>query len=595
METFNIVKVIESNPNTKLSSTYNNKLIEKIKNNFTLEEQKLYIVSFYSYLNYDEFNDFVIDLDDVWKWLEFTNKANAKILLEKHFTNNIDYKSLLDPSIKQKKEGRGGHNKEVYLLNINSFKRLCLKANTKKSDEIHKYYVKLENILHKTLQEESDEFKNQIIKLENDKTKLIIDKELEKHKILLREFGSSGSLVYIIKVKSFDDKTYVVKIGESRKGLNDRFDEHKSSYNECIVLDCFIVKRSKDFESFIHNHESIKLHRKTDLKGHENERELFLIGDGLSYNFIVNLIKTNIKQFDYYNQEIEIDKLKLEKENLKIQSDNIKALTELNLKNSNFITELLNSNKILMNKIESLEKKIDLQSEKINSLQIKNTTNFNEPLKTIGPRLQQINPETLKLVKVFDSVSECIKANSTLKRSSIAKAVKENTIYHEFRWCLIDRELDANILHNIQPTKPTKIQNNGYIAKLNKEKTEILNVYLDRKVASLSNSFQSHSALDNPVKKFSITNGFYYCLYDTCSEELKKKFVEKNKGEPILYKNGIGQYDINNKLIKEFVSKFDCERKLGISDKSMNKALEKNIAYNNNNFKRLPEKIKCFD
>ena len=48
--------------------TINNKLIEKIKNNFTEEEQKLYIVSFYSYLNYDEFTDFVVDLDDVWKW-----------------------------------------------------------------------------------------------------------------------------------------------------------------------------------------------------------------------------------------------------------------------------------------------------------------------------------------------------------------------------------------------------------------------------------------------------------------------------------------------------------------------------------------------
>lgn len=174
----------------------------------------------------------------------------------------------------------------------------------------------MENILHKTLQEESEEFKNQIMKLENDKKKLVIDKELEKHKILLREFGSSGSLVYIIKVKSFDDKTYVVKIGESRKGLDDRFDEHKSSYDECVVLDCFMVKRSKDFESFIHNHETIKSHRKTDLKGHENERELFLIGGGLSYDVLLNLIKTNIKQYDDFNQEIEIDKLKLEKENL---------------------------------------------------------------------------------------------------------------------------------------------------------------------------------------------------------------------------------------------------------------------------------------
>ncbi len=360
-------------------------------------------------------------------------------------------------------------------------------------------------------------------------------------------------------------------------------------------MDCFLVKRCKDFESFIHNHELIKPNRKTDLKGHENEKELFLIGEGLTYDILLNVIKKNIKQFDDYNQEIEIDKLKMEKEKLNKQSENIKALSELNLLNGNFISELMNSNKLLINKIENLEKSNKEIIEKMNSLQNKNTTNFNEPLKTLGPRLQQINPETLKLVKVFDSISECIKSNSKLKRSSITKAVKENTIYHGFRWYLVDRELDANVIHNIQPTKITKIQNTGYIAKLNKEKTEILNVYLDRKVASLSNGYQSHSALDNPVKKFSLTNGYYYCIYDSCSEELKKKFIEKNKSEPILYKNGVGQYDLTNKLVKEFVSKFDCERTLGISDKTMGKALDKNISYNNFYYKRLPEKIKCFD
>lgn len=34
METFNIVEAIETKANNKLSNIYNNKLIEKIKNNF---------------------------------------------------------------------------------------------------------------------------------------------------------------------------------------------------------------------------------------------------------------------------------------------------------------------------------------------------------------------------------------------------------------------------------------------------------------------------------------------------------------------------------------------------------------------------------
>ena len=138
MDIFNIVEAIEKNPNIKISNTYNNKLIHKIKDNFTQEEQKLYIASFYSYLNYDEYNDFVIDLDDVWKWLEFSHKVNAKRILEKKFTKNIDYKILLCQNAKQDKN-HGGNNKETILLNINSFKLFCIEAGTEKAKNIHKY------------------------------------------------------------------------------------------------------------------------------------------------------------------------------------------------------------------------------------------------------------------------------------------------------------------------------------------------------------------------------------------------------------------------------------------------------------------------
>ena len=31
-----------------------------------------------------------------------------------------------------KKDNRGGHNKEIFIMNINTFKKFCLKAQTKK-------------------------------------------------------------------------------------------------------------------------------------------------------------------------------------------------------------------------------------------------------------------------------------------------------------------------------------------------------------------------------------------------------------------------------------------------------------------------------
>ena len=64
----------------------------------------------------------------------------------------------------------------------------------------------------------------------------------------------------------------------------------------------------------------------------------------------------------------------------------------------------------------------------------------------------------------------------------------------------ISRDLDPKIIINYQPTKETKTQNLGYIAKLNKEQTAILNIYLDRKVTTSVNVYKSYSALDNLIE-----------------------------------------------------------------------------------------------
>jgi hypothetical protein len=115
-----IVNLIESNPITKLNGNYQSKLIEKVKNKFTEYEQQMFLASFYCYLKYDYKNDFVIDLDDVWQWLGFNSKFNSKRLLENHFILNKDYtKSLLQA--KKQTSIKGGHNKEIFMLNVKTF------------------------------------------------------------------------------------------------------------------------------------------------------------------------------------------------------------------------------------------------------------------------------------------------------------------------------------------------------------------------------------------------------------------------------------------------------------------------------------------
>jgi hypothetical protein len=187
-----------------------------------------------------------------------------------------------------------------------------------------------------------------------------------------------------------------------------------------------------------------------------------------------------------------------------------------------------------------------------------------------------------------------MKENSKIKRPSINKAIHENMIYQGYRWAYVDRELDPNIVYNIEPTKKTKPKNLGYIAKLDKEKSQILNVYIDRKTATELNNYKSPSALDIPVRDKKISNNNYYLLFDDCSEKLQDDFLEKHnlkRGELILYRNGVGQLNTDRQLIQEFICKYDCIRTLHISDRTLAKTLDKNIPYNNYYYVSLDSKL----
>lgn len=48
---FNIVDLIENNPIARLTNTYQNNLLTKIKANFTENEQQIFVASFYCFLN----------------------------------------------------------------------------------------------------------------------------------------------------------------------------------------------------------------------------------------------------------------------------------------------------------------------------------------------------------------------------------------------------------------------------------------------------------------------------------------------------------------------------------------------------------------
>ncbi len=344
MENINIVEFIKNNPNSRLSETYNEKLLSKIIENFNNDEQKEFIIKFYKYINYNKIDDFVIDLDDIWKFLGFNQKYKVKKIIIKKFEENNDYIILQKP---EKKQGSGGHNREIIMLNILTFQYLCIKIGTKKGDRIYDYFSKLENILNELVMEECVEISN---KLESLKNKNIEDEETYNHNCILDIYKNNNSLIYLLKVKTLNNNSFIIKINKSKSFLIDDFNEHVKNYEECIILDCFPINENKEFDDYLHNHNEIKPYLYTTLKEHEHEKDLFIISnEGLSYKNLTYIIKDIIKNIYINYLHAKIEKLELEKENLSLKLEyQIKCYNEI------YFKELIEQNKKLFERIENL-------------------------------------------------------------------------------------------------------------------------------------------------------------------------------------------------------------------------------------------------
>jgi len=273
MNELNIVNLIEQNPITRLSSDYNNKLLLKIKETFTGFEQKLFVSSFYCYLNYDKNIDFVVDLDDIWKWLGFAAKFTAIRTLESNFNIDVDYKIVTPetspPSSPQedspKPKQYGGQNRQIIKMTIKCFKSLCLKAQTKKAAEIHEYYMKMEEVLHQTIEEETDELRLQLEQKDTiiaEKENAIIKTKKEKQRAveqaIIAQFPVNTECVYFGTIDNANAaKENLIKFGHTND-LATRVQNHRKVYDNFILTAAFRVQNKVEIENLIKAYPKIK-------------------------------------------------------------------------------------------------------------------------------------------------------------------------------------------------------------------------------------------------------------------------------------------------------------------------------------------------
>lgn len=337
---FDIVKLIEKNPITRLSKDYQNKFLNKIKAHFTDSQQHLFVGSFFCYLNYNSKKDFVIDFDTVWKWLGFTRKDNAKRLLEKYFVKDIDYKistedrkGLFLPTeenTKDKKDvlheseqnSKTGRPTEQIFLSVNTFKKFCLKADTKKADEIHEYYINLEELLHETTNDESDELRNQLQIKNNQLSEkdTQINQNDAKHKLaikmnthnILKELMKTKRCVYIAEI----EENKLIKVGSS-KDVDKRTLGLTKTFGNCIYLEVFDCEYFREAEINILADPVIvkNLHRE-EINGHYSF-EVVQLSDNFNYQQLLTIVKKYVSQIYMLTPAQLLEKQKLDLEQKK--------------------------------------------------------------------------------------------------------------------------------------------------------------------------------------------------------------------------------------------------------------------------------------
>ena len=385
MQELNIVELIEKNPISKLSKAYNNKLINKIKDNFTGFEQQLFVSSFYCYLNYDKNNDFVVDLDDIWKWLGFQQKYNAVRMLEKYFNLDLDYKTApqvggavfeTENNIKK----NGGQNKQTILLTIKCFKSLCLKAQTKKAGEIHEYYMKMEDVLHQTVEEETDELRLQLEQKEN----IILEKEQEKHQLIqsskkekqkaveqatIIQFPLNTECIYFGTIDNTNESgEKLIKFGHTND-LATRILDHRKKYNNFILADAFRVQNKVEIENLIKTYPKIKRQiRSLEVNG-KNKTEIIAYDDT---NFTIDKLSKHIKDI-IHSKTYSIDNFNnLLKKNEELLKENQELKEQIVVKNEAITKQAI--------EINELKEKIVKQDNELQLFEKENQTVYQNPL-----------------------------------------------------------------------------------------------------------------------------------------------------------------------------------------------------------------------
>jgi hypothetical protein len=353
----------ETKEEFNLINTLDERLYEILKEEMKEDEQKQFINSFKIYLEHgDDDNSFIISLDDIWEWVGFSRKDHAKTLLTKNFIENKDYKICLTkksstdkdenknkeplstggPEVEGPPSKRGnkktGEN-QIILLNVSTFKKFCMKASTKRADDICNYYIKMEKVLHQYTKEKFNQLQEFYNK--SKKTKLIKECPINMDKFfwddnLISNFNYK-CVIYLAYIGIIDG-IYIFKYGVTKQVDIREFKQHKSTFEFFQMVHIEVCDNMYFVESQLQKVLESKCLLRKIMINNKTQTEIFTITKEHTLEKIIEIVKELVLNHPLESikeKDSELIKLKEYYENEKIKRD-----YEFQLEKQKLISEL---------------------------------------------------------------------------------------------------------------------------------------------------------------------------------------------------------------------------------------------------------------
>ena len=429
---------------------------------------------------------------------------------------------------------------------------------------------------------------------EVDKKLLENNQNIINNRTFIKAFHNKN-VIYICKFKNIDEK-FIIKIGSTQNikeriyNLNNQFENIEPN-----ILDIIEVNNYRKYEKYLHNHPYIKqFYYEFIKKDGAISNETYLTTEE-QCNYIINILNEDKKKFDI--DAIELENLRLKIEEKKSENNLIELkINEYKLKQKEIEAEI-KKNELELKKIEVEKIGIEAiehgepveQDEQQEQPEQESNYSYNFEIRKINngirvPKVYQYDINNLKdPINIYDSPKELIRVNSDIFMSSLKNAIKNNTIYKNYRWIFVNRneEPPAEI--------PETVDNNckspliKYIAMIDIKKTKILNVFSTQKEAVASRNLKSNS-FTRAISQYSISSGHYWKYFDDCPIEMRNEYLLHNK-LPEKYVSVISKTvsqicPRTNEIIKTYNSKNEVINKFQMSMLTLSKFSENGNIHN---------------